>query len=183
MYETKEIIANAFLQLASEKSPDKITIIDICRRANISRETFYYHFVDKYDLFKWIYKQNLLKRMHSNSAEPSWPKMIEKTINDAAEYIGFFEKVLGKATIEYAEIMFETLYEFYYSELSEKRPGGRLSRQEEAEMYIYLKGGIEFFKYYFKNHSDTSAENVSRLIAGAMPDKLTKLWQDTSEDN
>ncbi len=183
MYETKEIIANAFLRLANEKSPDKITIIDICKRANISRETFYYHFVDKYDLFKWIYKQNLLKRMHSNSSESSWPKMIEKTINDAAEYMGFFEKVLGKATIEYAEIMFETLYEFYHAELSEKRPGGRLSQQEEAEIYIYLKGGIEFFKHYFKTNSNPSSAEVSRLIAGAMPEKLSMLWSNTSENN
>lgn len=183
MYDTKEIIANAFLALIKEKSPDKVTIIDICKKANVSRETFYYHFVDKYDLFKWIYKDTLTKRIQSHATESSWSAMIEKSINDAVEYSDFFEKVLGKAALEYSEITFETLYEVYYAELSKSRPGGKLPHQTEAEMYIYLKGGIEFFKHYVKTHSNVSYAEISRLIAGAMPERLSRLWDDIAENN
>ena len=55
MYDTKEVISNAFLELAKEKNPDNITVTDICNRANVVRKTFYYYFEDKFDLFKWSY--------------------------------------------------------------------------------------------------------------------------------
>ncbi len=177
MYDTKEIISNAFLALVKEKNPDKITVIDICRKANVSRETFYYHFSDKYELFKWMYKHSLIKRIKSHYNEVSWKVMIEKTINDAVEDSVFFEKILGKASIEYSQIVFETLYETYYETLSEKHPDARLPEQTEAQMFIFLKGGIEYFSHYFKNHSDSSYKNISRLIAGAMPDTLIDIWR------
>ncbi len=177
MNETKVIIGDAFLDLASKKKPDKITIIDICKQAHISRETFYYHFKDKYDLFEWLYKHLLSQRIKNYSAEASWPEMIEKVINDAAKYDSFFERILGKGTIEYSEIIFEALYDFYCAELSSKHPDGKLSPQEEAEIYIYLKGGIAFFTHHFSLHPDSSISAASKLIAGAMPNSLTELWR------
>lgn len=178
MYSTKEIIANGFITLVNKKRPDKITVIDICRQANVSRETFYYHFVDKYDLFKWIYTQNLIERIHNHSKDNTWPIMIEKIINDAIEYSLLFKSVLGESSIEYSEIIFKTLYEFYYEELSKGQPDGKLPEQIEAEIYIYLKGGIDYFKYYFEKHTDVTYQDVSKLIAGAMPDTLTNLWKE-----
>lgn len=177
MNETKVIIGDAFLDLASKKKPDKITIMDICTQAHISRETFYYHFKDKYDLFEWLYKYILSQRIKNYSTESSWPEMIEKVINDAAKYDSFFEQVLKKGTIEYSEIIFEALYDFYCAELSSKRSDGKLSPQEEAEIYIYLKGGIAFLKHHFNLHPNGSIQNAAKLIAGAMPHALTDLWQ------
>ena len=181
MNDTKTAIANGFLALAKRTNPDKITVIDICRQSNVSRETFYYHFTDKYDLFKWIYRQSLTERIRKHSNESSWPLIIEKAINDAAESSAYFEKLLGKASLEYSEITYETLYEFYYSELSKSQPDGRLSEEVEAEMFIYLKGGIEYFKHYYKEHSDMSYKKLAKLIAGAMPEKLSRLWKDCHE--
>lgn len=175
---TKEDIINGFLELAKEKRPDKITVIDICKKAHIARETFYYHFEDKYDLFKWMYRQNLTERIRSHFGEGSWQEIIEKAINDAVEYHITFEKILGKAPLEYSEIVFETLYNFYYEELSKGLPDGKLSEQTEAEMYIYLRGGIDYFKFYFEKHKDASYKDVSKLIAGAMPETLTKLYDE-----
>ncbi len=180
MNETKVIVGNAFLDLVSKKRPDKITIIDICKQAHISRETFYYHFKDKYDLFEWLYKYLLSQRIKNYSAEASWPEMIEKVINDAAQYDTFFEKVLGKGAFEYSKIIFEALYEFYCSELSSNHPDGELSLQEEAEIFIYLKGGIAFFEHYFSLHPDVSISDAAKLIAGAMPKSLTELWRGRS---
>lgn len=47
---TKMAIKNAFLQLLSEKSFDKISVADITQYALIHRGTFYSHYTDKYDL-------------------------------------------------------------------------------------------------------------------------------------
>ena len=47
---TKQVIREAFFELLREKGFDKMSVADICRRADINRGTFYLHYVDKYDL-------------------------------------------------------------------------------------------------------------------------------------
>jgi len=42
----KNVIADAYNQLAKQKSVDKITVKDLVDACNISRQTFYYHFQD-----------------------------------------------------------------------------------------------------------------------------------------
>jgi AcrR family transcriptional regulator len=77
---TKNIIKDSFLKiLNSSKDIDKITVSNIIKEAKISRQTFYYHFQDIYDLREWIIKTD-------------FEEMIEKSIEcetykDALEYI------------------------------------------------------------------------------------------------
>ena len=43
---SRHLIREAFLSLLPEKNPEKITVSDIVRRANINRSTFYAHYPD-----------------------------------------------------------------------------------------------------------------------------------------
>ena len=52
---TKKAIAQCLKNLAAEKSFLKISIGDITAACGLNRQTFYYHFQDKYELLDWIY--------------------------------------------------------------------------------------------------------------------------------
>ena len=52
---SKEAIINSFKQLMRKKSFDKISISDITNNCYLNRQTFYYHFQDKYELMNYIY--------------------------------------------------------------------------------------------------------------------------------
>ena len=52
---TKRAIADSLKDLTRVKSFDKIGVVDITDKCGINRQTFYYHFSDKYELLKWIY--------------------------------------------------------------------------------------------------------------------------------
>lgn len=56
---TKKQIAEALSTLTKNKSIDKITIKDITERCQLSRQTFYYHFDDIYDVVEWMIKDKL----------------------------------------------------------------------------------------------------------------------------
>lgn len=51
---TKENIRNSFLCLLKEKSFEKITIKELCEKAKISRNTFYFHYEYKQNLYDTI---------------------------------------------------------------------------------------------------------------------------------
>lgn len=58
---TKNKMACAVKELMNSKPFDKITISDITEKCNIHRQTFYYHFQDRYELLDWIIYNELLE--------------------------------------------------------------------------------------------------------------------------
>ena len=58
---TKTKIADAFKELMNSKPFEKITVSDITEKCHIHRQTFYYHFQDRYELLDWIIFNELLK--------------------------------------------------------------------------------------------------------------------------
>jgi probable dihydroxyacetone kinase regulator len=53
-YVTKLKLANALKELMMTMSFEKITVLDITEKCNIHRQTFYYHFQDRYELLDWL---------------------------------------------------------------------------------------------------------------------------------
>ncbi|PXW88299.1 TetR family transcriptional regulator [Streptohalobacillus salinus] len=53
---TKKIIAHAFKTLMQKEAFVKISVSDIMKMADMRRQTFYYHFQDKFELLEWIYQ-------------------------------------------------------------------------------------------------------------------------------
>lgn len=51
---TYKSLTEAFLQLMSEKHFEDITVNELCERAMIRRTTFYKHFADKYEFFRFF---------------------------------------------------------------------------------------------------------------------------------
>ena len=60
---TKKRIAKAFRDLLATREFDKISIVDIMESAGIRRQTFYNHFLDKYELLDFISGQKLLQEL------------------------------------------------------------------------------------------------------------------------
>lgn len=57
--DVKRTFIDTIFDLSREKSLSKISILDICKYAGISRQTFYNHFKDKNDLIRWIFISTL----------------------------------------------------------------------------------------------------------------------------
>lgn len=61
MNETKDRIAEAFIELLKTQPYNKISIKEICAATPTSRNAFYYHFDSKESLVEWIVIQHFLK--------------------------------------------------------------------------------------------------------------------------
>lgn len=54
---TFKLLTDAFIQLMTEKHFEDITVNELCERAMIRRTTFYKHFADKYEFFRFFVRQ------------------------------------------------------------------------------------------------------------------------------
>ncbi len=62
-YATKRKIADCVKQLMRHKEISKITIGDIMEATMMSRQSFYYHFKDIYDVLEWIGKNDFKEQL------------------------------------------------------------------------------------------------------------------------
>lgn len=69
---TEQALAESMRTLLREKRFEGITITEICKRAGVSRRTFYRHFIDKYDLLTWSFYHNVSQKIKHHDDWVSW---------------------------------------------------------------------------------------------------------------
>ena len=74
---TKFMIARGFKQLLEEKSFTDITVGELARHCKMSRNTFYYHFKDKYDLVNWIFYTEFVSHIHVELYDNGWDLLVD----------------------------------------------------------------------------------------------------------
>ncbi len=73
---TKKALAESMKELMEKYPMKKISISDIVEGCNMNRQSFYYHFKDKYDLVNWIYNTEFIVTI-KDLAMPAW-EILEK---------------------------------------------------------------------------------------------------------
>ena len=78
---TKRALCDALIKLCQTKSFNKISIADITREVGIKRQTFYYHFNDKYMLLAWVYHQTALHYLDDNQISlDNWEQQVTRML-------------------------------------------------------------------------------------------------------
>ena len=92
---TKRALAASLRKLLNEKPLDKITVIDIAEDCGVNRQTFYYHFQDKYDLMNWIYYTETVRCMSGDDAPGHWTERLTRLCRYMRENKTFYRNALA----------------------------------------------------------------------------------------
>lgn len=113
---TKRAIADAMKKLMENEPLAKISVGDIATECGVTRNSFYYHFKDKFDLINWIFYTELTQAVNQDEglaldAASSWA-LIEGictyfydnkrfyqnalTVTGQNSFVEYFEELLGK---------------------------------------------------------------------------------------
>ena len=74
---TQQLLKETLIQLMSETSFEKITVRDLTAKAQLSRGTFYIHYLDKYDL---------MEKIQNDLLEAIQERLLSVHIADAMQY-------------------------------------------------------------------------------------------------
>lgn len=129
----KKAIANSLKELLKQQPLSKISVKHIAAHCDISRNTFYYHFKDKYDLINWIFYSDMLKNANSftdpTNLSTSFTNVCKCLYQDRCFYLACFQYVGQNSLYEYLFDFYNKLFELnfglYYAEV-----GLKLSDQE-----------------------------------------------------
>lgn len=68
----KTEIVNSFKQLLNKRSIDRITVKEVCEHCNVNRQTFYNHFTDIIDVFKYLFYEEISIEIAKNRTFETW---------------------------------------------------------------------------------------------------------------
>lgn len=95
MADSKTLLADAIRKLARVNTLDKISVNDIIEEANVSRQTFYKYFVDKYSLAFYVYLQGAEKLVEQYEIQKDFDAMNRNVLkvfqNDPKFYRNIFK--------------------------------------------------------------------------------------------
>lgn len=107
---TKEALADALKVLLKDRPLSKISVKDITICCGMSRNSFYYHFRDKYELIRWIFHSDLEKTGKPYKDPEKLADSFMNVCNCLYCNRGFY-----LACLQYAgqNSLFEVLYQLY----------------------------------------------------------------------
>lgn len=133
---TKKRIAKAFKKLFVTQSFDKISVRDIMEEAGVRRQTFYNHFVDKYELLEWIFQTELREQVTDNLDYISGKQLLIELLHFFQCNRDFYEKLFE---IE-GQNNFSSYFESYCQQLLDKLLADSRSPSfevaEEKELFV-----------------------------------------------
>ena len=69
---TKKALADALKKMMAIKPIDRITVNELVESCGVSRQTFYYHFDDVYDLLEWVFEEDANANLPSEVVYDNW---------------------------------------------------------------------------------------------------------------
>jgi probable dihydroxyacetone kinase regulator len=91
---TKKAIAKSFKHILKNKNFEKITIAEITAKCGLNRQTFYYHFQDKYDLINWIFYQEAIMVIRKDLTIDNWDTKVLDLLSTMKEEQHFYQTTL-----------------------------------------------------------------------------------------
>lgn len=164
---TRMIIEQSFLALLKEKPVSKITVTELCQKAQINRATFYKHFLDVPDLLDKI-EEKLFEEIRSVFTSQDIAlnafllKMLRYTCQEKDRYLALGG---GNGDPNLMTKTFMVCYESAYPLLSRNIPG--VQESERQMLYHFLShgaGGI--LTWWIREGMRLPPEDIAHFILG-----------------
>ncbi len=165
---TQMIIKKAFWELLKQKPVNKITVREICDRAEINRSTFYKHYSDCYDLLDKLKEEaltrldGLMADMEGTGTMPVLLTILETMKNNANTFKLISPKEYG---VEFARKAVQRCYQYLdpHLTISSKREWDEGQKERAC---AFLVGGISGVIEQWMRHG--CKETPERIAAAIM---------------
>ena len=162
---TKNIIKETFINLLEKKEINKITVSEICKKADINRSTFYRYYLDVYDLLNQIQNELIdkLKNIKSDNIY-TVESFSEEILNVFLE-----EKKLIKILFDTNDNIYflNSVLEVAYQKCKESWlvDNHNLSEDEIEYASIFIfNGALGIVNYWVKNNFDKDVDEIVNII-------------------
>ncbi len=171
---TERALAESLKELMKTKQLSKISINDIAENCGINRQTFYYHFKDKYDLVNWIYYSEAVSGKADCSNYNSWSEEMYKTLIYLVENKSFYINALSeRGQNAFDGYFFENTFQLIMGIINDISVNMNVIETDKkfiADFYTNAFVGVtvEWVKDGMKISPKTLVDKLNKIVEGSM---------------
>ena len=185
-YITKNLLALSLKEIMGKKPLNKISIQNIVDLCGLTRQAFYYHFQDVYELLGWIYNNEAVGFLKKNINYSSWKDSYLEYLNYILENKLFCINTLnslGRKHIE--QFIYTNTSSFFIKIIDELSVGMDIKDKDKqfiSDFYIpaFLGLIIKWMEDGLKITPEEMLENVSIIVDGTIYNIL-KRYQEKNQ--
>ncbi|MBE6740901.1 MAG: dihydroxyacetone kinase transcriptional activator DhaS [Ruminococcaceae bacterium] len=168
---TKKKLAGALKELMQTTTFDKITVSDITEKCNVHRQTFYYHFQDRYELLDWIFAKELIEPFTDNINSDNLQEKVYNLFETMAENKKFYQHALQTNSDDLIRYISKIASEQYLVIFKNVSKESGINSDDEADELM-----AEFFGYGICGIVMSWALRGMKEPPKAMTDKLDNFF-------
>lgn len=115
---------------------EKITVSDITNRCQLNRQTFYYHFADKYALLGQIYKQEIFDPFTDGLTFENWNTHLLQMFETMAADAALYKNAVLHADDEFRRFLFQSAATLFRDAVAKLNLRSGLQVSEEEQHFI-----------------------------------------------
>lgn len=172
---TKELFTDAISNLAVHKPIDKITISEICRYCGAGRQTFYYHFKDKYELINWIYQSNANQILGLSDDYENFKDNVRKIYHHFVFHKQFYIKAINMdGQNSFKAALYDHSREYYISRIVNRYGKKALTDELVFSIEFNSYGAVNMCKKWMNGGMTLPPDEMADRIIDNIPEKLKK---------
>ena len=176
--ETKYKLADAMKECLKNASVEKITVKQICDAGRVTRQTFYRHFLDKYDLINWYFDKMVLRSFgemeQGHTVEES---LRQKMIFIVRERVFFSAAFRCDCQNSLKDHDFELILQFY-RDLIAKKTSEPLGGELGFLLEMYCQGSVYMTAKWVLAGFDMPPEKMAGILVEAMPPRVAAVFDE-----
>jgi probable dihydroxyacetone kinase regulator len=177
---TKKALAASLKRLMKDAPLARISVKDIVEDCGLNRQTFYYHFRDKYGLVNWIYRTEAMEGIADARDYAHWTEGIARVFSYLLENRDFYVKALGASGPgEFDRYLFEATHDLVMGVVDEVASGLDVLEADRlfiADFYDFAFVGIavRWIKGGMNGSPLEITERIGDIVEGSMRRALEK---------
>lgn len=177
---SKSCIINTFLEIRAKKPLEKITVTELCKKAEINKSTFYVHYHDIYDLSEQLEKEvvdSILESIQHPEKVFETPDQFTRDLYQAYQAKNSLIQILFADTR--SMLLPQKITGAIKDLLFRMRPEYRENPEMDICFTYQIYGGYYAFKESHQYDSAYAVSVISSLSAGYLALKKANLPEDS----
>lgn len=177
---TRRAIMASFLKLVDKKPLDRLTVRDIVEDCEITRNTFYYHFQDIYDLTAEVFRSEIATIVKNRGAGCDHWTLMQDVTDFAMANRGVVLHIYHSSRRADLVRVFENAIDSYLLGLVDAYPESAAVPQEERALLAkILRLGLiglagDWLSHGMRQPAGPMLQRLRRLFDGMIQDSLTR---------
>ncbi len=173
--ETQLKFAQSLKNLMRQHPLEKITVKDIVEGCNLTRQTFYRYFEDKFALVNWYFEVLVQDSFHAMNGKNTLRQALERKFSFVEQELLFFRVAFQTQSCQsLIEYDYRYIYQFY-EELIGRKTKAPLTPEIAFSLELYCRGSIVQTVSWVNQKNRPKPKEMALLLEQALPQNLRDL--------